>query len=108
LFNLHNVPVMFWDGRVKWDEGSGQFITPVKLPAEYVSVLDSALSAQALFPMVNHEEMRGQKGTNEIADATNVQEAWERIYTRLRLAGYEAKLAEVFPGEKHNLAHVAR
>ena len=67
LFNLGNNPFIFWDGRVSYDKTSKIFSTPEKnLPISISNVLTSALSAQALFPMVSHDEMRGQKGENEI------------------------------------------
>lgn len=107
LFNLHSAPVMFWDGRVRFDKALG-FETPSPLPAGYPAVLKNALSAQALFPMVNHEEMRGQKGTNEIANATSDQEAWELLFKRIiAIPNYKAALTELFPGEELSLAHVA-
>lgn len=109
VFNLHNVPVMFWDGRVQFDSETGRFFTPAALPEEFKLVLDTALSAQALFPMVNHEEMRGQKGTNEIADAANEKAAWEAIFSRIiNDPKYKSRLEEIFPGEKLNLAHIAK
>ncbi|HXH75967.1 MAG TPA: cytochrome c peroxidase [Bacteriovoracaceae bacterium] len=108
LLNLHNVPSMFWDGRVHLDSVTGKFTTPTPLPTEFVSVLGSALAAQALFPMVNHEEMRGAKGSNEIADAADDKAAWAAIFARImNIPEYVSKLKEVFPGEELNLAHVA-
>lgn len=108
LFNLGSLPFMFWDGRVHLNPETGVFTTPAPLPADFVRVLDSALAAQALFPMVDHDEMRGQKGTNEIADATTTQEAWDAIFARLKRKGYHRKLAAVYPKEEINLAHVAK
>jgi cytochrome c peroxidase len=108
LFNLHNVPSMFWDGRVQYNFVTGNFITPSALPLEFKKVLSNALSAQALFPMINHDEMRGQPGSNEIANATNDEEAWKQIMNRIITnPDYVQSFSEIFPGEKINLAHAA-
>jgi|GEM_PF-110816 len=109
LFNLHNVPVLFWDGRVQLDPSTGAFSTPTPLPEKFGPILKNALAAQALFPMVNHDEMRGKSGTNEIADAENDQEAWALLFQRIILTSeYKNTLQELFPGEELSLAHVAR
>lgn len=108
LFNLHNVPVMFWDGRVTLGP-DGKWSTPSVLPEKFAAVLDSALSAQALFPMANHDEMSGEPGTNEIADAKTDAQAWEAIFKRLyAIEDYRVRLSALFPGEELNLAHVAK
>jgi cytochrome c peroxidase len=107
LFNLHNVNVMFWDGRVEFNPKTGQFLTPIPLKNEVAATLKSALAAQAIFPMVDHAEMRGQKGTNPIADVADEYEAWELIVERvLRLPDYRELFAEVYPGEKINIGHL--
>jgi len=109
LFNLHNVNVFFWDGRVQWNPKTSEFITPEKLPSEFIPVLKNALAAQALFPMLSHEEMRGEKGTNEIADAPTAQRAWELLFKRIiNVPKYKTLLLELFPGENLSIAHVAR
>lgn len=106
LFNLHNVNVMFWDGRISFDPETGVFTTPVPLPAEVAATLKSALAAQAIFPMVDHGEMRGQKGSNPIADAKDVYEAWDLIVEKvMKIPGYKQLFDEVFPGEKINIGH---
>jgi cytochrome c peroxidase len=108
LFNLHNVPTMFWDGRVQLNLINGHIETPAPLPLEFRKVLSSALSVQALFPMVNHDEMRGQPGSNEIANASNELEAWQLILERIvSNPNYDQALSEIFPGEKINLGHIA-
>ncbi len=93
LFNLglQKKPFMFWDGRVHFDLNEKVFTTPEiglngKIPkASFITkYLSSALSAQALFPLVSHNEMMGEKGENEIADAKNNLEAWEKIINRLK------------------------
>lgn len=109
LFNLHNVPVLFWDGRVSLDEVTGEFITPGKLSEGFAPVLKNALAAQALFPLLSHEEMRGEVGSNEIANAKTNDEAWDLLFQRIiRNENYRLALEELFPGQVLNLAHVAR
>lgn len=109
LFNLHNQPVMFWDGRVKVDLASGTFTTPTELPKDFPIVLKNALAAQALFPMLSHEEMRGEAGSNEVADAKSNEEAWNLLLKRiLRNETYRSTLTELFPNEEITIAHVAR
>lgn len=106
LFNLHNIQVMFWDGRVEFTPETHQFMTPVKLKSEVQKTLKSALAAQAIFPMVDHAEMRGQKGTNPIADAKSEYEAWDMIVTKiLQDPDYKKLFDEVFPGETINIGH---
>ncbi|MFZ4712193.1 MAG: cytochrome-c peroxidase [Bacteriovoracaceae bacterium] len=108
LFNLHNAPTMFWDGRVEFDAASGKFTTPSELPDNFKLVLKNALAAQALFPMVNHAEMRGDVGSNEIANAKTDADAWQAIFKRVvAIPSYKAALEDIFPGEVLNLAHVA-
>lgn len=119
LFNLGHHSFMFWDGRVHFDSKTNIFTTPEKnLPSSITNVLTSALSAQAMFPMVSREEMRGAPGENEIADAKTNLEAWEKIVTRLlsqtsqnpRHKSYPDLFKQAYPQvqlEKINIAHVA-
>jgi cytochrome c peroxidase len=109
---------MFWDGRVHYDLDSKKIQTPEpNLASEVTNVLSSALSAQALFPMVNNDEMRGTEGENEIANARTNAEAWDKILCRLknensenpRVKNYSQLFQESFPGtsiEKINIGHV--
>lgn len=106
LFNLHDVNVMFWDGRVEMNMETGELSTPIPLRPEISRVLKSALAAQAIFPIVDHAEMRGQKGTNPIADAHDEHEAWELIVERvMKIPGYKELFEHVYPGEKINIGH---
>lgn len=108
LFNMEGMNVMFWDGRLSFDPLTKTFTTPTPLKPEVSSVLRSALAAQALFPMVNHEEMRGQKGSNAIANASSDQEAWELLTKKvLKDAEYKKAFAELYPGQKINIGHIA-
>lgn len=106
VFNLHNVPVLFWDGRVEVNPSTGYFFTPVELRPDIKAVLKSALAAQAIFPMVDHDEMRGHKGENPIADADDEHEAWDMIVEKIMsIPEYQELFAAVYPGEKINIGH---
>ena len=92
LFNIghSSLEIMFWDGRVARDSETGELYTPdpsLNGPsprlAVVVETIDSALAAQALFPMVSELEMRGYPGQNEIANAKTRPEAWHLIVERL-------------------------
>ncbi len=93
LFNIGDKfnTFMFWDGRVRFHPEKKFFTTPEpalngvnpKAP-QITGAMTSALSAQALFPLVSHEEMRGKVGDNEIANAKNNIEAWDLIIKRIK------------------------
>lgn len=119
LFNLGEVgkEVMFWDGRVSFDQKTKVFTTPEKgingkgpTHPEYCEPLSSALSALAMFPPLSHEEMRGQKGSNEVADASTNFEAWELLTSRItNKREYQKLLKITFPQtplNKINFAHL--
>ena len=124
LYNLEAAasPIMFWDGRVEYNSVRKYFInTPEKSlngpnpkAVEITSVLSGALAAQAIFPLLSHEEMRGKTGENEIADAKNNLEAWDLLITRLKTETdsmeYLDLFREAFPEtaavEKINIGHV--
>jgi cytochrome c peroxidase len=109
LFNLHNVPVLFWDGRISQNMSTGEFNSPGKIPTRFVPILKNALAAQALFPMLSHEEMRGEVGSNEIANAKTDEDAWDLLFERIiKDENYNRVLQELFPAQELNLAHVAR
>ena len=114
LFNIGSLPVIFWDGRISYDAVTGILQTPVealnganpKRP-DITKHLKSAVAAQAIFPLVNHIEMRGAKGSNPIADAKDELEAWDRIVTKLlTLPIFQRHFEAAFPGEKINIGHV--
>jgi cytochrome c peroxidase len=107
LFNMDGLNVMFWDGRISFDPLTKEVITPIPLRNDISKTLKSALAAQAIFPIVDHAEMRGQKGTNEIADAANEHEAWELITKRIMsVPQYKAIFSELYPGEEINIGHM--
>src|SRR5205823_12424623 len=81
------------------------FVTPAGtlLPA-----VPNILAAQAMFPVTNRREMRGERGDvdvfgnpNELAQYADSQfvEIWQAIMRRLlALDAYKAKLPAAFPG----------
>ncbi len=97
---------LFLDGRVSLKDGVLR--TPAPLPAAVRATVTSALAAQALFPLVDFQEMRGQPGTNPIADAATDEEAWTLILKRiLNLRHYQAAFAAAYPGvATYNIGHV--
>jgi cytochrome c peroxidase len=103
LFNigLGKKQNMFWDGRVQFDFEEKIFSTPepaLNGPAPRAEALTramtSALSAQALFPLVTSNEMMGLKGENEIADSQSNLEAWAKITGRIKSKPEYKKLLE--------------
>src|SRR5438270_6382017 len=87
---LDGMDTMFWDGRVHRNTITGELRTPELLldgpsPSRpnIAAQLTSALAAQAMFPVVTAEEMRGQPGTNEIANAVTNEDAWSALMARL-------------------------
>lgn len=109
---------MFWDGRVHFNTKEKIFQTPEpalngKNPAaaSIANAMSSALSAQALFPMVTFNEMLGRKGENEIADSKTNLEAWEKLTARIKgQPHYKDLLAKAYPGtdfQKINIGHLA-
>ena len=117
LFNLgyRNFLDMFYDGRVSFDPTLQIFNTPeVGLNGEnpayknIVKNLDSALAAQALFPLVNIEEMKG-RGPNSVSQASSNLDTWNVILNEriLPFERYESLFKRVYPGELINIGHVA-
>lgn len=85
LYNLGDLPVMFWDARVYYIEDDHIFQTPEPLlngsmPAlKYITdVFKNALDAQVLFPMVSADEMLG----DEFSSFSNL-EIWESIVQKI-------------------------
>ncbi len=99
LFNLgaKHFTVMFHDGRVEADPSNTErLLTPIG--DELPEGLDNVLAAQALFPVVSADEMAGQRGENEIADAVSVDDvhkAWRLLEERINLIPEYASLSIV-------------
>ncbi|UWR47182.1 cytochrome-c peroxidase [Phaeobacter inhibens] len=90
LWNLgaRGMDVMFHDGRLEADPAYGSGIrTP--LEGDMVAGFDSALSAQAMFPVLSADEMAGHYGENEVSRAVRLGQlshpggAWDLIAGRV-------------------------
>jgi cytochrome c peroxidase len=96
---------MFWDGRVNEELGPGRFNTP--LGTALPSGVTSLLAAQALIPVTNRVEMRGNAGdrdvfgnVNEIAQPADAQvsEIWNAVMHRvLAIPAYVQMFGTAYP-----------
>lgn len=96
---------VFWDGRVS-GFGAGPFESPARsaLPGG----LPNVLAAQAMFPVVNRREMRGEAGDVDVFGNPNdlalyadsaYREIWRAVMQRLlAIPRYQALFAAAFPG----------
>jgi len=103
-----NAPYLFWDGRVSGFGfgGGGPFQTPAG--AALPSGLPTLLAAQAMFPVMNREEMRGVPGDrdrfgnpNELAEFgdSDFVGLWQAVMRRLlAIPEYVSKFNAAFPG----------
>ena len=105
VFNLAALDVLFWDGRVSVD-AKGRFHSPADGPLtpDMTRVMEfGASSALALFPVTNRAEMRGDVGSNELAnlDDDDFQGMWRGLMRRLgRIPEYRALFEAAYPGQK--------
>ncbi|MCA8882135.1 MAG: cytochrome-c peroxidase [Rhodobacteraceae bacterium] len=92
---------MFHDGRLETDPEAvfeSGFWSPARedLPAG----LESLLAAQAMFPVLSHSEMAGQKGENPVATAVaedRLSDAWSLLAARLSgIDGYAERFIAAF------------
>src|SRR5262245_11825899 len=114
FFNLNELQRLFWDGRVAVDE-SGRFHTPAGdqvTPAMEQVFEFGAISALALFPVTNREEMRASNG-NELADIPDddFTGIWNALMQRLgNIREYRDMFEEAYPGtrfEQMTFAHAS-
>ena len=109
---------LFWDGRVNEEGGIGRFKTPtgVAIPLE----ASNLLAAQAMLPVLNRTEMRGQAGDRDVTGNPNelatipdtaASDAWAAVMRRvLAIQEYQAKFVAAYPGVPAtalNFAHAA-
>jgi cytochrome c peroxidase len=114
LFNLgaYEFTVMFHDGRLEEDPTQpGGFSTPAG--AQFPEGVESALAAQALFPMTSNTEMAGQVGENSVADAAaegNLADeggVWPQLLERLRaIDEYGDLFAAAYPREVDDVSDI--
>lgn len=112
IFNLHAYQTMFWDSRVEVSGGSLHTPAGAELTAAMERTFTfGVVSAQAMFPVTSREEMRGQVGDNEIADASNLTEVWSRLMDRLGdIPEYVDMFEDAYPGTEFDdmtFAHAA-
>jgi cytochrome c peroxidase len=96
---------LFWDGRVSEDGSGSRFITPAGSALPFG--LTSVLAAQAMIPVTNRVEMRGNAGDrdvfgnlNELAQPADTQyaEIWGATMRRvLAISTYMQKFAAAYP-----------
>ncbi len=110
VFNRADFTTLFWDGRVHRD-ANGDFSTPAH--ENLLPGLDSALAAQAMFPVTSRAEMRGSAGTNELADLADddLPGIWSGIMDRLQaIPEYSDLFEAAYPGTpqiERTFAHAA-
>lgn len=114
-FNRSFADSLLWDGRVeRMPDGSVR--APVPLPAS----VRSPLAAQALLPLLDRDEMRGQPGDRDVFGADNELAAfddaesdaiWSAIMARvMAIPEYRRLFADAFPRVPegaHDIGHLA-
>lgn len=101
---------MFWDGRVYFMQAGNRYYTPEpglngQNPkfGHITEVLESAMAAQALFPLVSSIEMKGESSLSNI-------EVWQTVTARvLAIESYKDLFKGVYKKEvdKFNIGHIA-
>ena len=104
LFNLGHIQFekLFWDGRIEVDDSVPQgFATPAgsDLPFGF----DDPLAALSIFAQTDIQEMLGEVGTNELADAGDNGhpqiDVWDGLVARLKnIPEYIDLFKSAFPG----------
>jgi cytochrome c peroxidase len=114
LFNLLSLKTLFWDGRVSRD-AAGAYHTPAGAhltPQLTRSFEFGALSALALFPVLNRAEMRADGGNELAAIADDRPDlVWGALMQRLgRIREYRRLFERAYPGrrfEQMTFAHAS-
>lgn len=117
VFNLGSYAFtkMFHDGRLEKDPSHPTgFTTPAG--DDFLPGLETAVAAQAMFPVTSATEMAGQAGENAVADAAiqgNVREVWRLLTQRVTaIPEYLAMIFKAYPDLNHdtgkiNFTHIA-
>ena len=113
LYNLGHASfrTMFWDSRVAASpKGINGYITPAGL--ETPPGLDSALAAQALFPLATGTEMAGCAAyVNNTQQSRSYRDIWNEILARvLSKQEYQTMFAAAYPefnGTGYGIQHLA-
>ena len=102
LFNLQAMPNLTWDGRFLLT-ATGSVRTPSGLTQAQKAVFEfGPLSAQPMFPTLSRSEMRGDVGTNELANVADTlpQKAWKLMMARLgAIPEYRTMFEAAYPGQ---------
>jgi cytochrome c peroxidase len=105
LLNPSGLTDLFWDGRVS-EPIPRQFRTPAgdQLPEG----LNSLLAVQAMFPVANRNEMRGEVGDRDVLGAPNelalladgdLEPIWDAVMARvLAIPEYATRFRAAYPG----------
>lgn len=115
-FNRSFANSLLWDGRVE-RLSDGTIRAPVTLPTG----IQTLLEAQALLPLLDRDEMRGQPGDSDVFGSANELAAlpdeapkavWSAIMARLMsIEEYRRLFVGAFPDTpigEHSIVHVAR
>ena len=125
---VQGMTTLFWDMRVSQDPITGALLTTDFLlngltpgRPQITALLTSAAAAQAMFPPTVPEEMRGQPGSNELANAVTNEDVWSLIMARLvgtqngtvgGIAAYRTKFMAAYPSvasfDDFNFGHAAQ
>jgi cytochrome c peroxidase len=103
LFHMHLFSRFFWDGRVERDGGDLGTPAGPALTAEIRAAMRpelELLAAQALLPLENREEMRGQLGENVIANVADgdFPRVWDALVERVVIVpAYAQLLLDAYP-----------
>ncbi|MCB9762555.1 MAG: cytochrome-c peroxidase [Alphaproteobacteria bacterium] len=113
LFNVGDprLTELFWDGRVRAVDGGLSSTLVETLPEG----LSGPLAAQALHPLADPREMRGQPGDtdvlgepNALALAADPEAVWAGIAARVReTPGYGPLLEAAYPAQQVDIAQLA-
>jgi len=99
LYNLgQSQQFSFHDGRVSLTNGI--YSTPASLSSSITSVFDKVIDAQALFPILSNDEMRGQSGENALANISDEETALNTLLSTRILSdiSYVSAFQAAYPG----------
>lgn len=120
IFDLGSGSVQkyFWDSRVSATKHDGSdviFNTPFAglngvNPKNYYIYreLKNFLAAQVLFPLINPDEMLGEKGENDISKYVDPPKIWSKLTSRItKSKEYQTLLQKAYPRTQINIGHLA-
>lgn len=105
--------VFFHDGRLE-DDADEPYGIRTPLGSEMSQGFNSALAAQAMFPVLSQDEMAGHYSENDVSRAvrlgliTQNGGAWDLIAKRVaQIDFYRTELNEIYPGQEITFAMIA-